>query len=220
MVKESVDVDVPPHTVYNQWWSPRRAVRRTAGADGSLRVEPRLARGTAAPVPATGAAPRRPSEVTRTGPIGPGCTGYARGMEDYGPPADDLSGGISETLDLCDLCGRAVAHGDLLSALVPDSSALHATDPELDGERVLTACTVDHLAALTEQYRHRPFVPEEQWAGKVCRALADYDDAVPLSMVAALSGLSVRQAARGVEWHNARAREWRARYGDPGDDRQ
>ncbi|MFF3072243.1 hypothetical protein ACFVSN_29735 [Kitasatospora sp. NPDC057904] len=140
-------------------------------------------------------------------------------MEDIGPPADDPFGGTPETLDLCDLCGRAVPGDDLLSALVPDSSALHVSDPDLDGKRVLTACTVGHLADLIEQYRRRPFVLEEQWAGKVCRVIAEYDDEpVPISTVAALSGLSVEQAQQGVEWHNARAREWRARYGDPDDD--
>ncbi|MEU8511039.1 hypothetical protein AB0C76_05545 [Kitasatospora sp. NPDC048722] len=138
-------------------------------------------------------------------------------MEDIGPPADDRSDGTPETLDLCDLCGQAVPADDLLCALVPDSSALHVRDPDLDGKRALTACTVDHLADLIEQYRRRPFVLEEQWAGKVCRALAEYDEPVPLRTVAALSGLSEEQAEQGVEWHNARAREWRARYGDPGD---
>ncbi|MGA5820300.1 hypothetical protein ACPC54_20835 [Kitasatospora sp. NPDC094028] len=139
-------------------------------------------------------------------------------MEDIGPPTDDRSGGIPE-LDLCDLCGQAVDDDDLLGALVPDSSALHVSDPALDGKRVLTACNLDHLASLIEQYRRRPFIPEEQWAGKVCRVLAEYDDEpVPLSEVAELSGLSVQQAEQGVAWHNARAREWRARYGKPGDD--
>lgn len=135
-------------------------------------------------------------------------------MEDIGPPADGSSADDVEALDLCDHCGQAVPESDLLSALVPDSSALHPTDPNLDGKRVIIACSVDHLAELVAYYRHRVFVPEEQWAGKVCRALADYDGPVPLSTVAQLSGLSVRQAEQGVEWHNARAREWQARYGD------
>ncbi|MFF2078630.1 hypothetical protein ACFVXG_28260 [Kitasatospora sp. NPDC058162] len=140
-------------------------------------------------------------------------------MEDIGPPADDRSDGTPGTLDLCDLCGRAVDEGDLLGVLVPDSSALHVSDQSLDGKRALTACTVNHLADLIAQYRKRPFVPEELWAGKICRALAECDgEPVPLSTVAELSGLSVQQAAQGVEWHNARAREWRARYGDPGED--
>ncbi|MFD0277240.1 hypothetical protein ACFVHB_25495 [Kitasatospora sp. NPDC127111] len=140
-------------------------------------------------------------------------------MEDIGPPAEDPFGDAADgdAYDLCDQCGRIVADDDLLSALVPDSSALSATDPSMDGKRVLTACSVDHLAALVEQYRLRPFVPEEQWAAKVCRALAACDEPVPLGLVAELSGLSEQQAEQGVEWHNARAREWRARYGSPDD---
>ncbi|MFI9361451.1 hypothetical protein ACIG5E_10350 [Kitasatospora sp. NPDC053057] len=135
-------------------------------------------------------------------------------MEDFGPPADDWTADDTEAFDLCDQCGRVLAASDLLSALVPDSSALHPSDPELDGRRVLTACTLEHLAELVEQYRGRPFVPEEQWAGKVCRTLAAQEEPVPLSLVARMSGLSVQQTVRGVEWHNTRAREWQARYGD------
>ncbi|MGY0459127.1 hypothetical protein ACW14Y_02555 [Kitasatospora sp. cg17-2] len=140
-------------------------------------------------------------------------------MEHFEPPADggddaaDL--GDASAYDICDHCGLAVLAQDLLGALVPDSSAVHASDPELDGRRVVTACSAGHLAMLVEVYRSRPFVPEEQYAGKVSRTLADYDEPVPLSVVAALCGLSEDQAQQGVDWHNARAREWRARYGDP-----
>ncbi len=137
-------------------------------------------------------------------------------MEHYGPPADgDAGAHDASAYDLCDHCGRVVLDEDLLGALVPDSSAVHVSDPQLDGKRVLTACSAEHLAALVEVYRSRPFVREEQWAAKVCRALGDYDEPVPLAVVAELSGLSVDQAQQGVDWHNARAREWRAEYGDP-----
>ncbi|MEU9048562.1 MULTISPECIES: hypothetical protein [unclassified Kitasatospora] len=138
-------------------------------------------------------------------------------MEDIGRPTGDPAGDDADQLDLCDHCGLAVASADLLGALVPDSSALHPTDPDLDGKRILMACSVDHLAALIEDYRHRPFVQEEQWAGKVCRAIADSDEPVPISVVARLSGLSEHQAVQGVEWHNARAREWQKRYGGHGE---
>ncbi|WP_316527426.1 hypothetical protein [Kitasatospora brasiliensis] len=134
-------------------------------------------------------------------------------MVDIGPPTDGPFGDDADALDLCDHCGRAVAGADLIGALVPDSSALHPTDPGLDGKRAVLACSAEHLSALVEGYHRRPFVPEEQWAGKVCRALADYDEPMPLSLVAQLSGLSEGQAVEGVEWHNARAREWRQRYG-------
>ncbi|MFC5668362.1 hypothetical protein ACFP3U_36055 [Kitasatospora misakiensis] len=137
-------------------------------------------------------------------------------MEHYEPPADGGAGAHdASAYDLCDHCGQVVLGEELLGALVPDSSAVHASDPALDGRRVITACSAEHLAALVDEYRGRPFVPEEQWAAKVCRALADYEEPVPLAVVAALSGLSEHQAQQGVDWHNARAREWRAQYGDP-----
>ncbi|MEK2495081.1 hypothetical protein WN990_36615 [Kitasatospora purpeofusca] len=140
-------------------------------------------------------------------------------MEHFEPPADGSDDAAdaddASAYDICDHCGLAVPAQDLLGALVPDSSAVHASDPELDGRRVVTACSAGHLAMLVEVYRSRPFVPEEQYAGKVSRTLADYDEPVPLSVVAALCGLSEQQAQQGVDWHNARAREWRAQYGDP-----
>ncbi|MET8701970.1 hypothetical protein ACFVUH_20780 [Kitasatospora sp. NPDC058032] len=129
-----------------------------------------------------------------------------------GPGADDAAG-----YDLCDHCGQVVPREELLGALVPDSSAVHVSEPGLDGRRLVTACSAEHLAALIAVYRNRPFVPEEQWAAKVCRALARCEEPVPLGVVAELSGLSEQQAQRGVDWHNARAREWRARYGGGGD---
>ncbi|SDT82839.1 hypothetical protein SAMN05216371_7646 [Streptomyces sp. TLI_053] len=136
-------------------------------------------------------------------------------MEHNEPPADVGAGAAdASAYDICDHCGLAVIAEDLLGAIVPDSSAVHVSDPELDGRRVVTACSAGHLAALVEVYRSRPFVPEEQYAAKVCRTLADYDEPVPLGVVAALSGLSEDQAQQGVDWHNARAQEWRARYGD------
>ncbi|MFF7457044.1 hypothetical protein [Kitasatospora sp. NPDC008115] len=140
-------------------------------------------------------------------------------MEHYEPPADGGPGAHDAAeYDLCDHCGQVVLDVELLGALVPDSSAVHAFDPGLDGRRVVTACSPEHLAVLIDLYRNRPFVHEEQWAAKVCRTLAEYDEPVPLALVAALSGLSEHQAQCGVDWHNARAREWRARYGDLGGD--
>ncbi|MFJ8436715.1 hypothetical protein ACIQ9P_36015 [Kitasatospora sp. NPDC094019] len=137
-------------------------------------------------------------------------------MEHFEPPADgDAGAHDASAYDLCDHCGRALLAEDLLGALVPDSSAVHASDPELDGKRVVTACSAEHLGMLVAVYRSRPFVPEEQFAAKVCRTLADYDEPVSLGLVATMSGLSEEQAQQGIDWHNARAREWRARYGDP-----
>ncbi|MFI9270947.1 hypothetical protein ACIGXM_09595 [Kitasatospora sp. NPDC052896] len=133
-------------------------------------------------------------------------------MDDMDP--DDLP-------ELCDKCGTVITEDDELYALVPDSSALHEDDPRLDGKRVLTACSIDHLGDLVEEYRRRPYLDEEQWAGKVCRVLEEQDGEVSLETLALATGLSEQQVDRGVAWHNARARAWQERYGDGcADDRE
>ncbi|MFF3071759.1 hypothetical protein ACFVSN_36035 [Kitasatospora sp. NPDC057904] len=132
------------------------------------------------------------------------------------PGGERPSAGDFEPYDICDLCGQVAGDDELLAAIVPDSSAVHDTNPSLDGKRGLTACTVDHLAALVEEYRDRPFMPEEQWAAKIRRALATLDTPVGLSVVAELSGLSEAEAMRGIDWHTARVREWQAGNGAVG----
>ncbi|WP_431682408.1 hypothetical protein [Kitasatospora sp. KL5] len=117
--------------------------------------------------------------------------------------------------ELCDVCGAVLADGEELYALVPDSSAVHAFEPDFDGKRVLTACGVDHLAEIVDQYRRRPFVPEEQWAGKICRALEQTGEPLTPEELAAISGLSQEQVDRGVDWHNARARALQRRWDGP-----
>lgn len=42
---------------------------------------------------------------------------------------------------------------------------------ENDGKRMVVGCTEEHLAELVEQYKHRPFVEPQLWAGKIARAL-------------------------------------------------
>ena len=124
-------------------------------------------------------------------------------------PADE-----ADLPELCDLCGTAITHeADELYALVPDSSAVHVSDPRADGKRVLTACSIDHLAELVDQYRNRPFQPAELWAGKVCRALEQSHGPVTLSELARAVELSEEQTQSGVDWHNARASEWQRRFG-------
>lgn len=120
--------------------------------------------------------------------------------------------------ELCDLCGTVISEATELVALVQDSSAVHAHDAAFDGWRLVTACTQEHLRELVEQYRQRPFVEAEQWAGKIMRAVAgshgrrvDDDD-----VLCELTGLTVQQIHAGVAWHNDRARAMRtARTDDP-----
>jgi len=119
--------------------------------------------------------------------------------------------------ELCDLCGAVVSDETELYALVPDSSAIHAHDPTFDGHRLVSACTTEHLRELTEQYRRRPFVDAELWAGKVLRAAEGgggrrVDDAVLVE----LTGLTIEQIHAGIAWHNERAHSYRE-HRDPGD---
>ncbi|UKD50823.1 hypothetical protein L3Q65_00575 (plasmid) [Amycolatopsis sp. FU40] len=114
--------------------------------------------------------------------------------------------------DLCDFCGAVVDDDTELYALVPDSSVIHAHDPKFDGKRLVSACTEEHRHRLAEQYRRRPFVDAEQWAGKVLRAVEKnrgrrIDDAVLVE----LTGLTVDQIHAGVAWHSERARAFRDR---------
>ncbi|PYC69144.1 hypothetical protein C7C46_28245 [Streptomyces tateyamensis] len=140
-------------------------------------------------------------------------------MDDTNRPGDgwdeDEDGyGEPDLPELCDECGVTIEdEADELYALVPDSSAINDADPRGDGKRLLTACSIDHLAQLVEVYRRRPFQPEELWAAKVCRELAQTDGPVTLEALAVACDLSPQQAQSGVDWHNARAREWRHRFG-------
>jgi len=59
-------------------------------------------------------------------------------------------------------------------ALVKDSSAIHAVDPKFDGKRMVVACSPEHLRELAGQYKRRPFVEAELWAGKIDRAMLQH----------------------------------------------
>ncbi|UQW99267.1 hypothetical protein [Streptomyces sp. RerS4] len=86
-------------------------------------------------------------------------------MTDRGEPG---AGDEDEALpELCDLCGAVVAGSTELYAVVPESSAVHSVDPRLDGKRMVVGCSREHLAELVEQYKNRPFIDAELWAGKV-----------------------------------------------------
>ncbi|NKQ59210.1 hypothetical protein HFP15_40865 [Amycolatopsis sp. K13G38] len=109
--------------------------------------------------------------------------------------------------ELCDFCGTVVSEETELYAFVPDSSAIHGQDAKFDGKRLVSACTDDHLHRLVEQYRRRPFIDAELWAGKVFRAVDSHrgrriDD----DTLVGLTGLTVHQIHAGIAWHNERAR--------------
>jgi hypothetical protein len=123
-----------------------------------------------------------------------------------------------ELPELCDLCGVTIANGSEVYDLVPDSSVIHAQDPTLDGKRFLTACSPDHLEELREQYRRRPFVNEELWAGKILRALEQHPEGLDQDRLLEATGLNPLQIERAVAWQNERYRRWREDYGEyPGE---
>ncbi|MFJ8677530.1 hypothetical protein [Streptomyces sp. NPDC093589] len=105
---------------------------------------------------------------------------------------------------LCDLCGVSVVDGEQAHAVVPDSSAVHPRHPERDGQRPLTACTLGHLADLKQEYRLRPFVDAELWAGQIDRVLDAHPDGVETERLAELTGLSLLQVDAAIAWHNQR----------------
>ncbi|MGW5666262.1 hypothetical protein ACWEWG_40710 [Streptomyces sp. NPDC003758] len=89
--------------------------------------------------------------------------------KDDGPQAD---GEEPTEPEICDLCGAVIPADSIdWSALVPDSSAIHTVESNFDGRRMLVACSQEHLEELIEQYKHRPFVDVELWAGKIARVL-------------------------------------------------
>ncbi|GAA2698800.1 hypothetical protein [Nonomuraea recticatena] len=103
---------------------------------------------------------------------------------------------------LCGWCGMAIHDGMEVHGMARDSSVTHASDPARDGQRFLTSCSREHLAALQEHYRHRPFVDEELWAGKMARAL-DRSEALTVEQLEEVTGLSREQIERCVAWLEA-----------------
>ena len=101
------------------------------------------------------------------------------------------------------LCGRPVPAGTQTYSLVPDSSFLHPYDPDHDGLRRLAACGPAHLSELQQQYRTRPFVKEELWAGKAARALRTQPN-LDEDELADVTGLNYIQIERSLTWESER----------------
>ncbi|MFK0238835.1 hypothetical protein [Streptomyces vinaceus] len=112
----------------------------------------------------------------------------------------------------CDLCQLLVPTGQAAYGQVRDSSFAHPVDPQQDGIRLVTACSVDHLAELQQLYRGRPFVNEELWAAKIDRAMAQHHFRLSNEELVKETGLNLLQleAAAG----------WRLRDRPPGTDPQ
>lgn len=118
---------------------------------------------------------------------------------------------VPET-DICDLCARRLTEGCRLG-VVRDSSAVHARTPARDGRRLIVACSPEHLAALQQEYRARPFVPEELWAGQIDRALAHRPPPPTREALSAATGLGTLEIQRALAWKKHRSR--RLREQDP-----
>ncbi|MCZ4118979.1 hypothetical protein [Streptomyces sp. H39-S7] len=90
--------------------------------------------------------------------------------------------------------------------VVPDSSVIHAQSPARDGRRLVVACSPEHLAVLRQEYRNRPYVPEELWAGQIDRALALQPQALTRDDLKAAPGLSHLEIQRALAWKRHRDR--------------
>ncbi|WP_433860093.1 hypothetical protein [Streptomyces kronopolitis] len=115
--------------------------------------------------------------------------------------------------ELCDLCGVVISDQSEINAVVRDSSVTHAHDAQLDGKRWLTACSREHMAELVEQYKQRPFVDAELWAGKIARAIEAHGGRISSEELAEETGLAQDQIEIGVLWQNLGALRWHQRFG-------
>ncbi|MCL3999049.1 hypothetical protein [Streptomyces lavenduligriseus] len=129
----------------------------------------------------------------------------------------DVVGEDDAQPELCDRCGAVIDDGSELYAVVRDSSVVHAHDPKLDGGRMIVACSREHLRDLQEQYRQRPFVDAELWAGKIYRAMDEHPAGMSEEELVEATGLTPAQIELGVLWQNLGALRWHQRSGQGGD---
>lgn len=95
-----------------------------------------------------------------------------------------------------------------------DSSAIHTVESKYDGKRLRVRCSREHLAELAEQYKRRPFVDAELWAGKIARVLRQHPESISIRE----SALTHEQIQRGVMWQNMEAQRWLGQHGQDEDD--
>ncbi|MFE1775417.1 hypothetical protein [Streptomyces sp. NPDC059008] len=104
---------------------------------------------------------------------------------------------------LCGLCGVQLTPATEVFTLVPDSSAVHPYNADLDGMRRLGACSPDHLGELQQHYRQRPYIKEELWAGKIARALRLQPD-LDKEELSEVTDLNFLQIERSLTWESER----------------
>ncbi|MCM2418951.1 hypothetical protein [Streptomyces sp. RKAG293] len=64
----------------------------------------------------------------------------------------------------------------------------------------------ERLAVLQQEYRTRPYVPEELWAGQIDRALEHHPQALTRDALSAATGLSLLEIQRALAWK--KHRDW------------
>ncbi|MER7960275.1 hypothetical protein [Streptomyces sp. NPDC096030] len=101
---------------------------------------------------------------------------------------------------VCDLCRTNIAADQAVYGQVRDSSFAHPTDPQKDGMRRVTACSVDHLADLQQLYRERPFVKEELWEAKIDRAMQQHHFRLSNEQLVEATGLNLLQIEAAARW--------------------
>jgi hypothetical protein len=102
---------------------------------------------------------------------------------------------------VCAYCGQPVPAGQDLMALVLDSSGMAPQDISLDGQRLVTACGNDHVAALAAQGR-RAWVEEQRSFGRLCRASVQPGmRRASVSELGERAGMSARQLAEALDWN-------------------
>ncbi|GAA2701683.1 cyclin family protein [Nonomuraea recticatena] len=101
--------------------------------------------------------------------------------------------------DRCGWCGTVIPPGTGVHGIATDSWVTDDSDAQDDGQRFLTSCGYEHLVALREHYRRRPFLDEELWAGKIASAFERHD-VLTVEDLERVTGLSREQIQRCVAW--------------------
>lgn len=103
----------------------------------------------------------------------------------------------------CGLCQVPVPPGREQYAVLADSSVIDPRDPNMDGRRVVLACSDEHLAAIRAAAPQ--WCDEQLWAGRLARANEGRHRApLPLAVLARRAGLRPDQAQRAVDWRQSR----------------
>ncbi|MGW0825288.1 hypothetical protein [Streptomyces sp. NPDC002845] len=69
---------------------------------------------------------------------------------------------------------------------------------------------------IVDQYKHRPFIEPQFWAGKIARALQKHGGRLSEEDLAEETGLTPEQIEAGVTWQSLEYLRWREQFGDDG----